>query len=82
MMTLGTREESAFGYKVVDLGDVRFGSLAAPLVNISLMAASGRKADVQACGLLRGVASWTGNKDGSGGVICTVPTLPTRIRLR
>ncbi len=52
--------------------NVRCGSLADLLINTSLMSAFGGEADVQACGPLCGVASWTGNKDGSGGSLCTL----------
>ena len=41
--------------------------------------ASGGEADVQACGPLCEVASWTGNKDGSGGSLRTLARSPEPI---
>ena len=44
-MTLGTREESAFAYKVVDLGDVCYGSTAEVQQPITQRTAYGGIAD-------------------------------------
>lgn len=44
-MPLGTREESAFAYKVVDLGDVCYGSAAALSRDSTVRSAIGGEAD-------------------------------------
>jgi hypothetical protein len=66
------------------VGNVRFGSLAVIRCDITPMAAFGGTADIECRNVEHKKARYKTRPliFGSGGVICSVPTLPTRIRLR